>query len=437
MKKDVITEILNQEHNNEDSLQDFLNKISSLPENSKKAEINKIAKEFVVPASFANFVHNYFCCNTVAMSIPEPSKKSYSATKLAKGIDKALSKFVHCQEYERKALVLWILNSWFVEYVKYVPYLIIDSAEPECGKSQTMAFLEQTCRKAAFVPSLTTAVITRIMTTDTPPTLLIDECDVAKKTLDQARDFINAGYQRSGMALKADLNDQRKLIKLEPFGNKAFAGIDICHTFPGTVISRCIVIHLKRYLSHDDECYVNDVTLTTENENWGKLRQYLRRMELNYSDKFEEIYNDPSSNLAYPQGVLSKRVKQIWRGIFVLAHIEKKQEGDSMLLKWAQEALKKLAPRDVDMLSEKERFKKNLQEVLADFKGDFISSAEIQNKLNANPEWGYCDMRGGKGISIRQFSLWLKSYNQYSHREFCDDVKQSGYFVKNLKKIFS
>lgn len=108
-----------------------------------------------------------------------------------------------------------------------------------------------------------------------------------------------------------------------------------------------------------------------------------------------------------------------------------------MLLKWAQEALKKLAPRDVDMLSEKERFKKNLQEVLADFKGDFISSAEIQNKLNANPEWGYCDMRGGKGISIRQFSLWLKSYNQYSHREFCDDVKQSGYFVKNLKKIFS
>lgn len=36
MKKDVITEILDQEHNNEDSLQDFLNKISSLPENSKK-----------------------------------------------------------------------------------------------------------------------------------------------------------------------------------------------------------------------------------------------------------------------------------------------------------------------------------------------------------------------------------------------------------------
>ena len=87
MKKDVITEILDQEHNNEDSLQDFLNKISSLPENSKKAEINKIAKEFVVPASFANFVHNYFCCNTVAMSIPEPSKKSYSATNLAKGLD--------------------------------------------------------------------------------------------------------------------------------------------------------------------------------------------------------------------------------------------------------------------------------------------------------------------------------------------------------------
>ena len=75
-----------------------------------------------------------------------------------------------------------------------------------------------------------------------------------------------------------------------------------------------------------------------------------------------------------------------------------------MLLKWAQEALKKLAPRDVDMLSEKERFKKNLQEVLADFKGNFISSDEIQNKLNANPEWGYCDMRNGQGISIRQMA---------------------------------
>lgn len=86
MGKDVINEALNQEHNNEDSLQDFLNKIRSLPENSKKAEINKIAKEFGVPSSFANFVHNYFCCNAVAVSIPEPSKKSYSATKLAKVI---------------------------------------------------------------------------------------------------------------------------------------------------------------------------------------------------------------------------------------------------------------------------------------------------------------------------------------------------------------
>lgn len=440
MKKiDAIDKALEQPPESANNgVKNFLDEIALLPLNSRKTDFNKIAKQYSISPTLVQLIFDYTHADDVAIPIPEPSDKSFTATQLAEEIYAALNKYITCKPYEAKALTLWILSTWFVEYVKYVPYLFIDSPEAECGKTQTLVFLEQTCRKAAFVPSLTAAVITRVMTSDTPPTLLVDEADAQKKDLNQCKDFINAGYQRAGKTLKADLNDQRKLIKLNHFGNKAFAGIDICSVFPSSTISRSIVIRLRKRYTDDGEVFINDVSLNIDKSGWERLRRALKRLELDYCEKFEKMYLEPETILKFPKGIRNGRLKQIWRGIFTLAHLEKKEHHNNKLLMWARQAMKALQKKDEDFLSEKQRFLKSLSEILSHYEGGFITLQKICSELNDkvnHADWGWCDYNNGTGIRGRMVSNWIKSYGFKSKRNRQAPNSPTGWFVKDLKTI--
>lgn len=88
-----------------------------------------------------------------------------------------------------------------------------------------------------------------------------------------------------------------------------------------------------------------------------------------------------------------------------------------------------------DFLSSKERFCRNLKEIIKNTEDSFISTQAICNALNENPEWGWCDMNNSKGISVRHVSLWIKSYGIESHREQYMDSKSMGFYTKDLKKF--
>lgn len=438
-KLDPIDQSLEQPvANANNGVKNFLDSIASLPINSRKTDFNKIAKQYSISPTLVQLIFDYTHADDVAIPIPGPSDKSFTATQLAEKIYAGLNKYITCKPYQAKALTLWILSTWFVEYVKYVPYLFIDSPEQACGKTQTLAFLEQTCRKAAFIPSLTAAVITRVMTADTPPTLLVDEADGKKKDLNQCKDFINAGYQRAGETLKADLNDQRKLIKLNHFGNKAFAGIDICSVFPSSTISRSIVIRLRKRFTDDSEVFIDDVSLNADKSGWEKLRRALKRLELDYCEEFEEMYLEPKTILNFPKGIRDGRLKQIWRGIFTLAHLEKKKTQNNKLLVWARQAMKALQKKDEDFLSEKQRFLKNLSEILSHYEGSFITLQKILSELNDkvnHADWGWCDYNNEKGISGNMVSKWIRSYGFKSKRNRQAPNSPAGWFVRDLKTI--
>lgn len=67
------------------------------------------------------------------------------------------------------------------------------------------------------MPSVTSAIIPRVLTGDTTPTLLIDETDTNIKAMHGAADIINDGYERGGRSFKADLNDQKGLFSTKLF----------------------------------------------------------------------------------------------------------------------------------------------------------------------------------------------------------------------------
>lgn len=432
-----MTDLINQTINNFESspMSEFLDTIAVLPSDAKKPALNKIAKQFAVEVGLVKHIHNYFHAEDLSMPLPTAAERVIPLTKLATIIKATITKYISCSEIESKALTLWILQTWFVDYVERVPYLIINSPEPECGKSQLLKLLQLCTRKSCYMPSVTSAIIPRVLTGDTTPTLLIDETDTNIKAMHGAADIINDGYERGGRSFKADLNDQKRVVQYETFSNKAFAGIDIVHKLKSTVLTRSIVIRLKHIEVRDDQEIVQDLSLNKDKEGWEKLRSHLRKAELEFGELFQKMYHYSYSKLHCPKGIKSLRQRNIWKGIFVIANLAKTVDKDGLLLEWAQECISELTKLKIGSDEHKDRLCSNIKEIVSATKEDFLPTMEIVNLLNENEDWGWKCERGGAGLSPDAVARFFATYDLKSERKRSIDKK--GFYVNKLKKALS
>ncbi len=432
-----MTDLINQALNNFESspMSEFLDTIAVLPSDAKKPALNKIAKQFAVEVGLVKHIHNYFHAEDLSMPLPTAAERVIPLTKLATIIKATITKYISCSEIESKALTLWILQTWFVDYVERVPYLIINSPEPECGKSQLLKLLQLCTRKSCYMPSVTSAIIPRVLTGDTAPTLLIDETDTNIKAMHGAADIINDGYERGGRSFKADLNDQKRVVQYETFSNKAFAGIDIVHKLKSTVLTRSIVIRLKHIEVRDDQEIVQDLSLNKDKEGWEKLRSHLRKAELEFGELFQKMYHYLHSKLHCPKGIKSLRQRNIWKGIFVIANLAKTVDKDGLLLEWAQECISELTKLKIGSDEHKDRLCSNIKEIVSATKEDFLPTMEIVNLLNENEDWGWKCERGGAGLSPDAVARFFATYDLKSERKRSIDKK--GFYVNKLKKALS
>lgn len=409
----------------------FLKQIQILPSDTKKPPLNKIAKEFRVEYGIVKCIHDYYHIEDFAEPLPIPNEKPQSLTDLALIIHKAIKQYVVCTPYESKALTLWILQTWFVDYVERVPYLVINSPEPECGKSQLLKLLGLCCRKSCSMPSLTAPSISRVLNADTPPTLLIDEVDSNIEAFHQAADIINDGYERDGRSFRADLNDQKKIVVNKNFSNKAFAGLNILRKLKPAVISRSIVIRLKQVEADDEKDPVGDLTLNKNKTGWVKIRSCMRRLELDLGNEFTEKYHENNFKLEYPRGIRSKRQKDIWRGIFVIAQLAKRIDENEMLLQWAQESMNAQANLKLDNEDRNSRLSSNLKAIFSKTSLTFLPTQEIVHLLNSNREWGWNNENGGRGITDRIVTDFMATY--YLKSKLDRKVGKRGFYVQDVK----
>ena len=285
------------------------------------------------------------------------------------------------------------------------------------------------------MPSVTSAIIPRVLTGNTSPTLLIDETDTNIKAMYGAADIINDGYERGGRSFKADLNDQKKVVQYETFSNKAFAGIDIVHKLKSTVLTRSIVIRLKHIEVRDDQEIVQDLSLNKDKEDWERLRSHLRKAELEFGELFQKMYHYSHSKLHCPKGIKSLRQRNIWKGIFVIANLAKTIDKDGLLLKWAQECISELTKLKIGSDEHKDRLCSNIKEIASATKEDFLPTMEIVNLLNENEDWGWKCERGGAGLSPDAVARFFATYDLKSERKRSIDKK--GFYVNKLKKALS
>ena len=111
---------------------------------------------------------------------------------------KTIKRFiVFKDDYQATAVALWVFTSWFVEYLKFSPYILITSPMKECGKSQLLRCMANLSRRSLLTSNLSAAIVYRVIDM-VRPTLFIDEVDTFLKNNDELIGIINAGIEKDG-----------------------------------------------------------------------------------------------------------------------------------------------------------------------------------------------------------------------------------------------
>ena len=160
---------------------------------------------------------------------------------------KFIRQFVVLSDAQTVAIALWVAHTHAIDSAYITPYLNIQSAEKQCGKSLLLEVLELLVAKPWCTGRVSAAALVRQIDA-IKPTLLLDESDAAfgrdKEYAEALREVLNMGHRRGGKAticIGPSTNITTK--QFEVFAPKAIAGIG---KLPDTVADRSLPIRLKR-----------------------------------------------------------------------------------------------------------------------------------------------------------------------------------------------
>jgi hypothetical protein len=162
----------------------------------------------------------------------------------------ALGRYGSAGERALDVCALWVLHCWAIDVFYTTGRLIIESPEPECGKSTLLDMLAFMLDGPVSDVSITGAAVTRILQQRTA-VFLLDECDknIGRKDADQNETFslllsiANKGYRRGGTRTVC-MPPKWEPVSLPTFAPMAFAGLN--STLDKAFRTRAIHVWLDR-----------------------------------------------------------------------------------------------------------------------------------------------------------------------------------------------
>ena len=166
---------------------------------------------------------------------------------LLRDVRSFVRRYVVVSEAQASAIALWITHTHLISAFDVTPYLNINSAEKQCGKTRLLEVLKVMVANPWLTGRVSAAVLVRKVDAERP-TLLLDESDAAfkgeKEYGEALRGILNTGYLSDGKAsLCVGQGAQITFKDFSTFGPKAIAGIG---HLPDTVQDRSIPIRLWR-----------------------------------------------------------------------------------------------------------------------------------------------------------------------------------------------
>jgi 5S rRNA maturation endonuclease (ribonuclease M5) len=151
-------------------------------------------------------------------------------------------------DHQAVAVTLWTAHTHAAEVSDTTPYLAIESAEPESGKTRTLEVAEHLAARAWMLVEPSEAAMFRKIERDRP-TILLDESDALWGAKADGREglraLLNAGYRRGATVPRCVGEGNGMTVQDFPvYGPKALAGL--AGRLPRTIASRSIPIRLQR-----------------------------------------------------------------------------------------------------------------------------------------------------------------------------------------------
>jgi hypothetical protein len=176
-----------------------------------------------------------------------PAWKPATGAEILDTVLRFVRRFVSVTEAQARVVSLWTAHTFLLLALDCTPYLSVNSAEKQSGKTRLLEVLEILVCEPWFTGRVTAAVLIRKIDA-VKPTLLLDESDTAfggeKEYAEALRGVLNSGYRRGGKASCCVGQGANLSYKdFETFCAKAIAGIG---KLPDTVADRSIPVRLKR-----------------------------------------------------------------------------------------------------------------------------------------------------------------------------------------------
>jgi putative DNA primase/helicase len=316
-----------------------------------------------------------------------------------------------------ETFAIFALASHAVDAFNTAPYLFLSSPTPECGKTRVMEVVELVVRRPWRPAILTGPVLFRGIE-QYEPTVFIDEAEVVRQHSDAAdnvRAILHFGYRR-GATVDRCVGDNHELHQFRTFGPKVFACIG---DLPGTLLSRCIVIPMRRrgagervarFIPRD----VADIGIT--------LRRKCQRWA---NDHLEAL------RVSVPSlpGFLEDRRAEIWEPLFAVAEAA----GWTAEVRRAAEDLAGVRAPETDGVE----LLKDIRDIFITRGVDRLATADLLGALNALEGQPWADLNRGHGITAARLAKELKPFGVASKSLRIGDETPKGYALERFADAFA
>src|SRR5262249_10738415 len=178
----------------------------------------------------------------------EPSPEPVDGDSLIRDIMKKIKKHIVIADDGALAIALWIMLAWVHDEIAvHSPILDITSANPDSGKTTTLAIVSFLIPRAISTVDITKGALYRAIQR-WEPSFVIDEFDDVLSSVNgsdkyELRSVINSGHTRGQGVLRC-ITDEHKPELFSTFAPKALGMIG--QKMPATTLSRCVVIEVRR-----------------------------------------------------------------------------------------------------------------------------------------------------------------------------------------------
>jgi hypothetical protein len=211
-------------------------------------------------------------------------------------------------------LSYFALNTWTFKLFDTVPYLLLESAVPGCGKSTVIRLLSAISCRSRKASSLSEAVMFRLIDAEAP-TLLVDEAETIEGRSDRAealRAIAHEGYKQGGQVPRCD-GENHEVRWFDVYCPKTLAAIG---GLSGALLDRCLVIHIEKAPKGSIRKSTRHLALLRDGRH---LVEQLEAYALQFSDSLLRLYEAEPDCGYWP--LITDREAELWGPLLIHARL--------------------------------------------------------------------------------------------------------------------